>query len=161
MGRGAQRRPFQLQRPAICSVRAPCVKSGGVIAADRPGGEPLAEVAAIAIAVAAGHGGVSSQPLTGGLVARTGSRPATTVLLLVFLATFVAPIVAWSTPVFFLATFLLGVTAGAANVAINTQASEIERARGRPTMSSFHGFFSLGALAGAALGGGVVAIGWQ
>ena len=50
---------------------------------------------------------------------------------------------------------------GANNVAINTQASEIERARGRPTMSSFHGFFSLGALAGATLGGGIIAIGRQ
>ena len=108
-----------------------------------------------------GLGGVISQPLTGGLVARTGSRPAATVLLLVFLATFIAPIVAWSTPVFFVATFILGVTAGAANVAVNTQASEIERTRGRPTMSSFHGFFSLGALAGASLGGGIIAFGWQ
>ena len=108
-----------------------------------------------------GLGGIISQPLTGGLVARTGSRPAATVLLLVFLATFVAPIVAWSTPVFFVATFILGVTAGAANVAVNTQASEIERARGRPTMSSFHGFFSLGALAGASIGGGIIAFGWQ
>jgi len=106
-----------------------------------------------------GLGGVISQPLTGWLVARTGSRPAATVLLLVFLATFIAPIIAWSTPVFFLATLILGVTAGAYNVAINTQASEIERARGRPTMSSFHGFFSLGALAGASLGGGIIAIG--
>ena len=108
-----------------------------------------------------GLGGVISQPLTGGLVARTGSRPAATVFLLVFLATFIAPAVAWSTPVFFVATFILGVTAGAANVAVNTQASEIERARGRPTMSSFHGFFSLGALAGASIGGGIIALGWQ
>ena len=46
---------------------------------------------------------------------------------------------------------------GALNVAINTQASEIERARGRPTMSSFHGFFSLGALVGASLGGAIIA----
>ena len=106
-------------------------------------------------------GGVISQPLTGGLVARTGSRPAAAVFLLLFLATFVAPIVAWSTPALFVATFILGATAGAANVAVNTQASEIERARGRPTMSSFHGFFSLGALAGASIGGGIVALGWQ
>lgn len=108
-----------------------------------------------------GLGGVISQPLTGWLVARTGSRPAASVLMLVFQIAFLAPIVAWSTPVFFLATLILGLASGANNVAINTQASEIERARGRPTMSSFHGFFSLGALAGATLGGGIIAIGLQ
>jgi MFS family permease len=108
-----------------------------------------------------GLGGVISQPLTGWLVARTGSRPPARVLMLVFLVAFLAPIIAWSTPVFFLATLILGLASGANNVAINTQASEIERARGRPTMSSFHGFFSLGALAGATLGGGIIAIGLQ
>jgi MFS family permease len=108
-----------------------------------------------------GLGGVISQPLTGWLVARTGSRPAARVLMLVFLVAFLAPIIAWSTPVFFVATFIMGAAGGAYNVAINTQASEIERARGRPTMSSFHGFFSLGALAGATLGGGIIAIGRQ
>ncbi len=108
-----------------------------------------------------GVGGVISQPLTGMLIARTGSRPAATALLPLFLATFILPVIAWSTPFFFLATFILGATGGAGNVALNTQASEIERARGRPTMSSFHGFFSLGALAGAVLGGAIIAIGWQ
>jgi MFS family permease len=108
-----------------------------------------------------GLGGVVSQPLTGWFVASTGSRPAARVLMLVFLVAFLAPIIAWNTPVFFVATLTLGVSGGAYNVAINTQASEIERARGQPTMSSFHGFFSLGALAGATLGGGIIAIGWQ
>jgi MFS family permease len=108
-----------------------------------------------------GVGGVISQPLTGWLISRTGSRPLATLFLLVFLAAVIIPITAWTTPLFFLATLILGLTAGACNVAINTQASEIERARGKPTMSSFHGFFSLGALAGASLGGGIIAIGRQ
>jgi hypothetical protein len=36
---------------------------------------------------------------------------------------------------------------------MNANASEVETARGLPTMSSFHGFFSLGGLFGAGLGG--------
>ena len=46
-------------------------------------------------------------------------------------------------------------------VAINTQAAEVERARGRPTMLFVHGFFSVGGLIGSLLGGGIIAIGWQ
>jgi fucose permease len=49
---------------------------------------------------------------------------------------------------------------GALDVAMNTQASELETARGKPTMSSFHGFFSIGGLAGALIGAGVIGIGW-
>lgn len=108
-----------------------------------------------------GLGGVISQPLMGWLIARTSSRPAAMALLPVFLVIVMTPILAWSTPALFVATLLLGLAGGANNVAINTQASEIEQARGKPTMSSFHGFFSLGALVGAALGGGIIAAGWQ
>ncbi|MEX0851920.1 MAG: MFS transporter [Bauldia sp.] len=107
-----------------------------------------------------GLGAVISQPITGAAITRTGSRPAAIVLLLVVLVVFPIPIAAWSMPALFVATLALGMAAGACNVAINTQASEIEAARRRPTMSFFHGFFSLGALAGASLGGAVIALGW-
>jgi fucose permease len=53
--------------------------------------------------------------------------------------------------------FLFGAAAGSANVAINTQASVIETMRGRATMSTFHGFFSLGALISAGVGGAMIA----
>ena len=43
---------------------------------------------------------------------------------------------------------------------MNANAAEVEAARGVPTMSSFHGFFSLGGLLGAALGGLVIGAGW-
>jgi fucose permease len=42
---------------------------------------------------------------------------------------------------------------------MNANASEVEAARGIPTMSSFHGFFSLGGLVGAALGGLLIGAG--
>jgi hypothetical protein len=49
---------------------------------------------------------------------------------------------------------------GALDVAMNTQASEVEVARGMPTMSSFHAFFSLGGLVGAGAAALAIAIGW-
>lgn len=59
-----------------------------------------------------------------------------------------------------MAAFLLGFGGCGLNVAINTQAAETERARGRPIMSSFHGFSSLGTLAGAATGSAILHLGW-
>jgi hypothetical protein len=51
------------------------------------------------------------------------------------------------------ATFLAGMTNGAMDVAMNANASDVERRWGRPIMSSFHAAFSLGGAAGAVLGG--------
>ncbi len=107
-----------------------------------------------------GLGSVVAQPIAGWVVSRVGSRPTTIALLLFFLATFTAPILAPTVPLLFAATLLLGVSAGALNVAINTQASEVEAMRGRPTMSSFHGFFSLGGFAGALIGGAAASLGY-
>lgn len=51
------------------------------------------------------------------------------------------------------ATLLTGIAIGGLDVAMNTQATAIERAWGGPIMSGIHGWFSLGGLAGAAAGG--------
>ncbi|MBS1208133.1 MAG: transporter [Proteobacteria bacterium] len=48
--------------------------------------------------------------------------------------------------------FLFGLASGAFDVAMNAEAVAVEQAYGRPIMSSFHGFFSLGGLTGALLG---------
>ncbi len=48
---------------------------------------------------------------------------------------------------------LYGAAAGANDVAMNSQAVAVEEALGTPTLSRFHAMFSLGALAGATLGG--------
>lgn len=48
---------------------------------------------------------------------------------------------------------LFGLTFGFTDVAVNGHASEVERRWGMAIMSSFHGAFSLGGLAGAAAGG--------
>lgn len=48
---------------------------------------------------------------------------------------------------------LFGMAMGLLDVAMNADASELERAAGRPLMSAFHGMFSLGGMVGAGLGG--------
>jgi hypothetical protein len=70
------------------------------------------------------------------------------------------PILSTTTWFLFVSAFFFGAFLGAVDVAGNTQAAEVETARGKPTMSSFHAFFSIGGLAGAALGAGVIALGW-
>lgn len=51
------------------------------------------------------------------------------------------------------ALFLFGICMGSMDVAMNAQAAEVEAAMARPIMSSAHGFWSVGALAGASCGG--------
>ena len=51
---------------------------------------------------------------------------------------------------------LFGAGSSVLDVAMNAQACEMERLHGRPMMSGFHGMFSLGGMAGAALGSAVL-----
>jgi predicted MFS family arabinose efflux permease len=52
-----------------------------------------------------------------------------------------------------------GITGSLLDVAVNVEATEIERQSGRPLMSGFHGMFSLGGMAGASLGSAAPALG--
>ncbi len=52
-----------------------------------------------------------------------------------------------------------GATNSLMNIAMNACAVAAERATGRPMMSSFHGFFSLGGLAGASLAAAALRLG--
>jgi len=98
-------------------------------------------------------GALVAMPLMGGLTGRWGTRRM--VLLSGFAFAAMTPLImgAPSLPLLFIAAFLFGVSNGALDVAMNANASEVETARGLPTMSSFHGFFSLGGLFGAGMGG--------
>jgi len=59
----------------------------------------------------------------------------------------------------FLALALWGAFQGTLDVSVNTQAISVEREARRPLMPGFHGSWSIGSFAGAALGAGGVAIG--
>lgn len=110
--------------------------------------------------LAAAAGSISGQPTLGVLMARLGSRlPAMILPVLAAIGT-VLVIVSPAIWFLFLLAFAIGVLWGGMNVAMNTQASEIEVMRGKPTMSTFHAAASLGMLAGAILGGLVIGQGW-
>jgi MFS family permease len=98
-------------------------------------------------------GALFAMPLMGGLSARWGTRRMTLWSGFAFAATLSVVMGIDQLPLLFAAAFAFGVSNGALDVAMNANASEVETARGLPTMSSFHGFFSLGGLFGAALGG--------
>ncbi|MEO6014883.1 MAG: MFS transporter [Devosia sp.] len=110
--------------------------------------------------LAAAFGTIVSQPALGMLMARTGSRPAAMVFPALAAIGMGAVISSPSLPLLFVFCFLVGASWGGCNVAMNTQAGEVEAARSRPTMSSFHAGFSIGSLAGTALGGLLIGAGW-
>ena len=56
-----------------------------------------------------------------------------------------------------LSLFVYGAFSASMDVAMNAQGIEVEKQMGQPTMSRFHGMFSLGAMVGAAIGGAVAA----
>ncbi|WP_020653974.1 MFS transporter [Massilia niastensis] len=105
-------------------------------------------------------GALLAMPLMGGLTARWGTRRMTLLSGFAFALTLSVVMGLTDLRLLFAAAFLFGVSNGALDVAMNANASEVETARGLPTMSSFHGFFSLGGLVGAGLGGLVIGQGW-
>jgi hypothetical protein len=110
---------------------------------------------------AAAAGAVGTMPLTGFLIARIGSQRPTAFLAIAYAILIPAPILSPALWMLFVSLFLFGAAMGGLDVAMNTQAAEIEKVRGQPTMSSFHGFFSLGALIGALAGGLIIYVGWE
>ena len=104
-------------------------------------------------------GALISMPLTGALSARVGSRTATAATGLVFVLVPVllglAPSLPWLVP----ALFVFGLAFGGLDVAMNAQAVSVERALGRPVMSSFHAAFSAGAMIGSLTGAAGAAAG--
>lgn len=111
------------------------------------------------IVLGLGIGSLVMMPVFGAMVARRGSRQAVTLGAwlaapsLIWIS--VAPDL-WSVAA---AVFLFGGVIGGMDVAMNANAVAVERARDRAIMSSCHGFWSLGAFAGAGAGGAVIQAG--
>lgn len=106
-------------------------------------------------------GSMLSQPFAGWFVALIGSRKGTLYTQPMFLALVPALILAPSISFLFVASFLMGIIGGPLNVALNTQAAEVENARARPSMSVFHGWFSAGSMTIAALGSLMFSFGYN
>ena len=98
-------------------------------------------------------GSVLAIPICGAFVARHGSRAAAGLTGAFFCVALVAPAVAHNAFTLFLALFIFGAMAGANDVAMNAHAVGTEKFLGTPTISRFHSMFSLGGIAGAAIGG--------
>jgi MFS family permease len=102
-------------------------------------------------------GSVASIFLTGTLLNRYGSRRVSQVSTYAFCLALNAPGIAWNAASLFLCLMVLGASAGMMDVAMNAQGVLVEVHLGRPTMSRFHGFYSVGAMIGALIGGAIAA----
>ncbi|MEV4570207.1 MFS transporter [Nonomuraea sp. NPDC049419] len=92
---------------------------------------------------------------SGRLTSRFGTRPVIavgTALLVAALAMLSGGTLLSSVPLVVAGLFTFGVGVGAGEVAVNVDATDIERATGRTTMPMLHGCFSLGTVAGAGAG---------
>ena len=134
----------------VWAVHIPIVKDGLAIEASVLG------LALLTLAI----GAVVGMQITGATLARFGSRLPTAVLAIAYPVLTPIPILSGSTPFLFFSLIFFGAALGSLDVAVNTQAAEVELARARPTMSSFHGFYSVGALAGSIAGGVLIALGF-
>lgn len=98
-------------------------------------------------------GALLAFPVCGWATAKYGSK-ATTTLGILLLALFLSLVPLahglWSLT---LLLVLLGAANGGVDVAMNSQAVDVEKGQNRPIMSSFHALYSVGGIAGALIGG--------
>ncbi len=116
----------------------------------------IGESVAGLLVLALGLGSICLMPVFGALVARRGSAWAVKRAAALFTPSLIwislAPTV-WAAA----ATVLVfGALIGGMDVAMNANAVAVEQARRRAIMSSCHGFWSLGGLAGAGVGGAAI-----
>ncbi|CAN5441320.1 MFS transporter [soil metagenome] len=99
-------------------------------------------------------GALIAMPFTGWMIIRNGSRRIT--IFAAFFYCILIPFIPWlpTTTLIPLAIlfFLLGVSAGMLDVAMNSQAVMVEKQMGKPIMTSFHAVFSIGMMIGALAG---------
>lgn len=118
----------------------------------------LSEGALSMAMLAAAVGAILAMPYVGRVSARLGSAK-TSLLSGVLLALGLLLILVMPSFLSLLVCLLFfGAVMAGLDVAMNAQAALVETALGKPIMSSMHGLFSLGGLAGAALGGAWLAL---
>ena len=104
-------------------------------------------------------GAVFALPLAGWLVGRAGSRLMTSAAAITLCLALPLPLVSPNVVLLSLSLVVLGACNATLDVSMNAQAVAVEQGYQRAIMSSFHGLFSLGGLVGAAVAGGVMALG--
>jgi MFS family permease len=98
-------------------------------------------------------GSVIGIPVCGYFVTRYGSRRAASFTSIGLSLALIPAAFAFNALTLFMALFMFGFMAGSNDVAMNSQGVAIERLIGINTMSRFHAMFSIGGIAGAAIGG--------
>nr|WP_256349983.1 MFS transporter [Enterobacter sp. ENT03] len=106
-----------------------------------------------------GGGALVAMPLTGALTARFGCRRVMVVSVLIFCAILPLLAVTQDARLLALALLLFGMGIGTTDCAMNVQAIIVEKAAPRPLMSGFHGFYSVGGIAGAGAMSGMMSLG--
>ncbi len=104
-------------------------------------------------------GTLLSLPVSGRLATRFGARAIIIVGFVLFLAAVSLPGWATSLPMFFFALMLTGAFMSLLELGLNIQADEIERRGDKLIMSTCHGFWSLGLMAGTLVGAGFIYLG--
>lgn len=104
-------------------------------------------------------GAVLTIPGVGYLVSRFGSKRVCIWSSAAFCLSVILPAVAFNALSLAAALFVYGALAAAMDVSMNAQGVEVEAGLQTPTMSRFHGMFSLGAMGGAGIGGAIAARG--
>lgn len=104
------------------------------------------------VLLASSIGALLAMPFTGWLIIRNGSRRVT--LFGIFFYCSMIPFIPlmpglWTLVILF---FLLGVSSGMSDVAMNAQAVMVEKQMQKPIMTSFHALFSIGMALGAFAG---------
>lgn len=102
------------------------------------------------LAIAAGA--VCAMPVAGVLINRLGSARMTLTTGALFCVAFLGPILAPNFLTFVIGGFAMGMMIGSLDVSMNAHGIAVEKVLHRPTMSMFHGGYSVGALAGAFIG---------
>ena len=104
------------------------------------------------VLLASSIGAFIAMPFTGWFIIRYGSRRIT--LFAVFFYCILVPFVPLMTSLWLLmfVFFLMGISAGMLDIAMNSQAVMVEQQMNKPIMTSFHALFSIGMMLGAASG---------
>ena len=102
--------------------------------------------------LALGLGSLISMQVGGLLIAKFGARGPLLGGHLLMAATLLGPALATDAVTLAIALFAFGLGNGLADVAMNAEAVDVERDRGKAIMSSMHAFFSVGTAIGAGYG---------
>lgn len=115
---------------------------------------------ALALAMLTGGGGaLLALSQAGRIVGRWGPRAVAATMGVASSAAIASLLVAPGYAGLLVLMLVFGISGSLVDVAINTEATSLEREAGRPLMSGFHGLFSVGGMAGAGLGSAATALG--